>query len=178
MRLTRDSLIVLGIVAAITVTYVVVVYRRQSSTLEAVGGEAAECRRQLEGDLVKTAPIPHMARDIETMKRRFDKDWQRRLPQRQELAGFLREISTHLSEAGLRSDATVIEPGRPTRGTLYNRLPITMKFEGDFLSLASFLKRVDDMTRLTRIEKLRIVPDADGDLLKIEVGMNIYFTEQ
>ena len=45
MRLTRDSLIVLGIVAAITVTYVVVVYRRQSSTLEAVGGEAEYSRR-------------------------------------------------------------------------------------------------------------------------------------
>jgi len=177
MRLSRDNLIVLGVVAAITIAYVLVVHRGQSATLEEIQTQTAERRREIEADQAKAAPIPQMAREIETLKRRFDKDWQRRLPQRQELAAFLREISAGLSQAGLGLHAT-IEPGKPTRGPLYNRLPITMKVEGDFLALAGFLKRVDGMARLTRIEQLRIAPMDHGRDLQIEVGMNIYFTEQ
>ena len=52
-----------------------------------------------------------------------------------------------------------------------------MKFEGSFLELAGFLERVDRMTRLTRVEQLSIAPKGEGDLLAIELGMNIYFTE-
>jgi type IV pilus assembly protein PilO len=177
MRLTRSNLIVLGIMAAVTVTYVLVVFRGQSSTLEGIQARAAQCRRELESDAAKAAPIPHMVREIEAMKRRFDQDWQRRLPQRQELAAFLREISTNLSQAGLGAHAT-IEPGKPTHGPLYNQLPITVKLEGGFLALADFLTRVDAMARLTRIEQLKITRMEGSQRLQIEVGMNIYFTEQ
>jgi hypothetical protein len=52
-----------------------------------------------------------------------------------------------------------------------------MTFEGDFLALARFLRRIDTMARLTRVEKLIIQPGARGDELSIELGMNIYFTE-
>ena len=177
MRLTRSNLIVLGIMVAITVTYVLVVFRSQSGTLEEIETRAAQRRRELESDVAKAAPIPHMVREIEAMKRRFDQDWQRRLPQRQELAAFLREISTNLSQAGLGAHAT-IEPGKSTHGPLYHRLPITLRLEGDFLALAGFLKRVDGMARLTRIEQLKITSMDSNQGLQIEVGMNIYFTEQ
>ena len=175
MPLSRDNLVVLGIVVVVAATYLLVVFRSQSASLEEVRERTAECRRQLEADGVKAAPVPHMARDVETMKRRYDKDWRRRLPQRQELAGFLHEISANLSEEKLSNQ--IIQPGRPTRGSLYNRLPITMKFEGSFLALAGFLKRVDGMTRLTRIEQLSMAPKDSGEDLSIELGMNIYFTE-
>ena len=177
MRLSRDNLIVLGIMAVITVTYVLVVFRSQSATLDEIEARAAECQRELESDKAKAAPIPHMAREIEAMKRRYDQDWHRRLPQRQELAAFLREISANLSRAGLGNHAT-IEPGKPTRGPLYSRLPITMRLEADFLALAGFLKRVDGMTRLTRIDQLRIAPAESDQGRQVEVGMDIYFTEQ
>ncbi len=178
MRVNRDNLIALGVVVVVTVAYLLVVYRGQSATMGEIEARAAECRESLAADSGKAAPIPHMVREIEAMKLRYDKDWNRRLPQRQELAGFLREISENLSEAGLRNDATVIEPGKPSRGPLYNRLPISMKSEGDFLVLAGFLGRVDNMARLTRIEQLSITPKGPGEGLRIEVGMNIYYTEQ
>jgi len=117
-----------------------------------------------------------MMREIEHMKQRYNSDWNRRLPASQELAGFLREISANLAEENL--SRPMIAPGDPTRGSLYNVLPITMKFEGDFLSLAAFLRRVDGMTRLTRIEQLSIRPETTGSGMAIVLGMNIYFTEQ
>jgi Tfp pilus assembly protein PilO len=175
MSISRDNLIVLALLAGLTGGYGLVVYRGQSVALADARRRAAECRRQWQSDTEKAAPVAELAREVVAMKRRYDQGWRRRLPPRQELAGFLREIAGHLSEAKLVN--RMIQPGRPTRGTLYHCLPITMKFEGSFLELAGFLERVDQMTRLTRVEQLSIAPKGEGDLLAIELGMNIYFTE-
>ena len=175
IRPSRDNLIVLGILAVIVVTYMVVIYRWQSNSLDEVRGLIAEGERQLEVNGQKAARVPAMIRQVDRMKQRFNKDWDRRLPQRTELAGFLREISANLAQERLFDQ--MIQPGNPTRGPLYNRLPITMTFEGDFLALASFLRRVDQMARLTRVEKLSIEPADGSNKLSIELGMNIYFTE-
>ena len=175
IRPSRDNLIVLGIVAVIVVTYMVVIYRWQSNSLDEVRGGIAEGERLLEVNGQKATRVPAMIRQVERMKQRFNKDWDRRLPQRTELAGFLHEISANVAQECLFNQ--MIQPGNPTRGPLYNRLPITMTFEGDFLALARLLRRVDQMARLTRVEKLSIKPADGGDELSIELGMNIYFTE-
>ena len=176
MRVPHDNAIVLGIVVTVTAGYLLVIHRTQSADLGEVRASTAECRRKLAADSAKADFVPSMAREIGVMKRRYNKDWDRRLPESQELAGFLREISANLSEEKLVNQ--IIQPGRPTRGPLYNRLPITMKFEGSFLALAGFLGRVDGMTRLTRIEELKIEPIRGSEDLAIELGMSIYFTEQ
>ena len=176
MSFSRDNLIALGVLVAITAGYFLVVHRAQSATLGEVRDRAAQAKRRLEEDRLRASRVPAMVREIEAMKRRYNKDWDRRLPQRQELADFLREIASNLAQERLFNE--IIQPGNPTRGPLYNCLPIKMKFEGDFLSLAGFLRRVDGMTRLTRVENLKIVPGADGRKLLIELGMNIYFAEQ
>lgn len=175
IRPSRDNLIVLGIVAVIVVTYMVVIYRWQSNSLDEVRGRIAEGERLLEVNGQKATRVPAMIRQVDRMKQRFNKDWDRRLPQRTELAGFLHEISANLAQERLFNQ--MIQPGNPTRGPLYNRLPITMTFEGDFLALARFLRRVDQMARLTRVEKLSIEPAVGSEELSIELGMNIYFTE-
>ncbi|HET6428446.1 MAG TPA: type 4a pilus biogenesis protein PilO [Phycisphaerae bacterium] len=176
MRFSRDNWIVLGILTVILVTYVAVVHRWQSSCLEDLQGKIAARKRQHEADAAKAARVAPMMREIQAMKHRYNNDWNRRLPESQELAGFLREISANLAEEKL--SRPMIAPGDPSRGSLYNVLPITMKFEGDFLSLAGFLRRVDGMTRLTRIEQLSIHPQQESNDLAIVLGMNIYFTEQ
>jgi len=175
MRLSRDNWIVLGILAVVTATYVLVIYRWQVSRLEGLRERLAAKKRQLDADAEKAATVPVMVREIEQMKRRYGQDWARRLPRRQELAEFLREISANLSQERLAN--AEIAPGEPIRGPLYNVLPISMRFEGKFLSLARFLSRVEHMTRLTRIEQLSIQPKPDSDVLSVELGMNIYFTE-
>jgi type IV pilus assembly protein PilO len=176
VRISRDSAAVVGVLALVTAVYVLVVYRRQAATLTHLRARAAERQRKLADDAAKASRVPALTREVQAMRQRYNADWDRRLPEQKELAGFLREISANLVEENLQNH--MIAPGEPTRGRLYNMLPITMRFEGDFLSLAGFLKRVDGMTRLTRIEQLRIEPTKDSSNLQIELGMNIYFTEQ
>ncbi len=124
--------------------------------------------------------LPDLARQVGQMQARY-KNMDRRLPKQQELGAFLKEISSDLAEAKLVNQS--IEPGSPQREQLYHTLPIVMKFQGSYLSLAAFLKRIQDMERLTRVQTLIIGPNheesrktTDGDL-SIELHLNIYFTE-
>lgn len=176
MLFSRDNLIVLGILAVITTTYFAVVYRTQSALAENIAARTAEVKNLLETDAMQASRVQPMLREIERMKKRYDdKGPARRLPERQELAGFLHEITSGL--AGEKLAIRSIRPGDPSTNPWYSRLPITLKFEGDFLALARFLKRIDGMSRLTRIERLTINAGQDRKNLAVEMGMNIYFTE-
>jgi Tfp pilus assembly protein PilO len=188
LRAPRESLIVTGVLLATSVAYAAVVHRYQSRTLTGIATQVAAQKAKLEADAVKARQVAPMARQVEQMKTRYNKDWDRKLPASKELPMFLRDIAGNLAQAKLTNG--MIQPGNPYKGSLYNCLPITMKFEGDFLSLASFLKRVDQMPRLTRIENLLINPSEQNQAnsnalagvwvprLSIELGINIYFTEQ
>ena len=52
-----------------------------------------------------------------------------------------------------------------------------MKFRSSYMNLAGFLDRVENMERLSRVQKLIINNDDKGDELDVELQMNIYFTE-
>ena len=174
---SRDNLIVLGIMAVIATTYFTVVHRIQSASARTVSDRTLEVKRLMETELAQANRVPSMIREIEQMKRRYnEQEWGRRLPERQELSGFLRDIASGLSQEKLSNQ--FIQPGNPYQTPRYNCLPITLRFEGDFLSLARFLKRIDGMARLTRIEHMAISSGQAGEKLEIEMGMNIYFTEQ
>jgi Tfp pilus assembly protein PilO len=144
----------------------------------------------------------------------------RRLPRQKELGGFLKEISTILEEGdsgeattlpanpgtnndwegvasagGSKLAVQLIEPGSPTRGELFNTLPITMRFRGTYRQACCLMKRLEQMERLTRIQKLSIKKtcldeqaSSDRDTpagtspksgygMDVEIQMNIYFTE-
>ena len=170
-------MIVLGILTVITITYFAVVYRIQSAAADDVSSQRIEIERHIETDSEMASRVSPMMRQIEKMKQRYnDEYWGQRLPERQELAGFLHEIASGLSQEKLTNQ--FIQPGSPSQTSLYNCLPITLICEGDFLSLARFLKRIDGMTRLVRVERLAINLGEDTQKLQIEMGMNIYFTEQ
>lgn len=176
MRIGKDNLVMVGIFAGLVLAYFAVVYRLQSKWLEQAADQLAQRKRQIETDAVSAARVAPLAQEVEEMKQRYNKDWDRRLPKSKELAEFLREISGNLAQENLGNQLT--KTGTPNRGNLFNRMPITMSFEGDFLALGRFLQRVDSMTRLTRIEQLTIEPKKDaGSALAVELGMNIYFTE-
>jgi len=163
-------------------------YRGQGKELDALKGRIESGKTSIRSQAKTTRIVPDLLRQVDTMKKRY-KDFDRRLPHRQELGGFLREISAHLGEKKFSDQ--LIEPGSPTREDLFHTLPIIMRFRGTYLTSVEFLKRIDKMERLTRIQKLKInriskkspggsvIEDtANGEYdLDIELQLNIYFTE-
>jgi Tfp pilus assembly protein PilO len=180
VKLTKENWIMAGILVALVLTAVFAVYLPQSRQRDQINSQVVSEKLSMETDLKTCQVVPELVRQVDEMKNRY-RNLDRRLPKQKELGGFLREISANLLQARLVNQ--IIEPGKPDQEDLYHTLPIMMKFEGNYLSLANFLKRIDDMERLTRVQKMSISLDRDASKDKpegnvsIELQLNIYFTE-
>jgi Tfp pilus assembly protein PilO len=163
-----------AIVAAMTVAGFAFGYLPSARKMDRIREETAQVQQALEADGQKAAVVPELLRQVEVMKGKY-KDFDRQLPKRQELGGFLREISQNLSQE--RWTNQTIEPGKPVQEDLFFTLPMVLKFQGSFLSLARFLERIDGMERLTRVQKLVVMPGPSEGVLDVTVQLNIYFTE-
>ena len=179
MRLAKDSWIVLGIISAMVAGAVLLVYRGQGTKLDELKMKITSAQAALNTKSQTVAIVPELVKQVESMRKRY-KNFDRRLPGRQELGGFLKDISGHLADEKF-SDQLIV-PGSPMREDLFHTLPIIMKFKGSYLTSVDFFKRIDEMERLTRIQKLKITnnsaKESESDsMLDIELQLNIYFTE-
>ncbi len=171
---SRDNLIVLGILAVLVTVAVVLVYMPQGKKLKQFQSQIVSQKRVLSGELLKASVVPQMLRQVEQMKSRY-RNFDRSLPKRKELAGFLKEISGHLADEKLSNKE--IKPGDPTKEDFFHTLPIKMEFNGSYLSMANMLENINRMERLSRVNKLHIESLPDQEDLKIDLQLNIYFTE-
>lgn len=175
MRINKSSVVVLAVVALFVAVATFVFYIPQNKRLNDLAARSVTMKRQLKEKSSKASVVPELFRQISELKSRY-RNFDRSLPKRQELGGFLREIAGHLADKGLSDQ--VIEPGNPSREELFHTLPIIMRFKGSYLSLGAFLEEIDQMERLTRVQKLNIhAPRAGSDELDIKLQLNIYFNE-
>lgn len=169
----KDNLIICSIVLSLVLAAILFVYAPQGRKMRALETELATQKQTLESDAAKAAVVPDMMRQVQEMKNRY-KNFDRRLPKQKELDGFLREITGNLAQEKLVNQ--LMQIGDPSKTEHFNTLPIAMKFQGSYLALGSFLKRLDSMERLTRIQKLTIQTDPKTGV-NIDMQMNIYFTQ-
>lgn len=176
MKLTRESVIMVVVLAGLVTGSVLGIYRPQSRALADVQQEIATRKAALESDSAKTAVLPDMIRRIQELKSTYG-DFDRQLPKSKELGGFLQEIASIQSKSNLAGGQ--IDTQNPISGPLYNTMPITMRQKGSYLALADYLRRINEMARLARVQRLIIQAPYDGDpsQLDIELVMNIYFTK-
>ena len=169
-----DNWIALGIAVVLLIGCGVSWFIPQTRRLDDLRNEITRQQTQLELNRSEVAVIPALVRRIDALKKEYA-SFNKTMPQSKELAGFLTEISAILASEQITNQS--IEPGDPVREELYHTLPIIMKFEGSYLSLASLLKRIDEMERLTRVQKMAIKTDDNSKSVNIELHMNIYFAE-
>jgi len=172
----------LAILCVMLVVSGLVLYWPQSRAMEDIRKQI-EVEKSVTGTYAaQVAVVPDLRRQVEDMKIRF-RDYGRRMPKQKELGGFLTEIGENFEKE--RLDNRSIEAGGTRREDAFHTLPITMKFQGNYLSLASFLQRIDTMERLTRVQRLHIKvdqksladPKTTEPKIDCELRLNIYFTE-
>ena len=173
-KISKQTVMVLGIVVVAVVAAGLLVFLPQGRKLKHLDQRMTAQTQRLEADASLAAIVPALLREIEESKRHY-KDFDRRLPEQKELGGFLRDIASHLTACNLSNQ--LIEPGNPTRSELFHTLPIIMRFRGSYLDIAKFLRELEQMERLARVERLSIVNDPDTPELEAELQINIYFIE-
>lgn len=178
MQRNKDNYLMIGLLLAMVLAAGLIVYLPQNRKLNHLQAQITSQQLALQSESEKAAVVPQIQRQVQELKSRY-RNFDRRLPKQKELGEFLKQISEKLTDEQLSSQ--LIEPGKPTREELFHTLPIIMKFKGSFPAMAMFLKRIEGMERVTRVQKMSIIndhKDKDKDEgLAIEVQMNIYFTE-
>lgn len=167
----KNWVILLVTVVMLTATSAAVFYP-QHRELKELNARIDAHREVLDRDLEAAYRLPELIDEVEDMKRRY-RNFDRRLPKRQELGEFLREITLNLPAEELISDR--IEPGNPKREERFQTMPIRMRLRGRYLSLVKFLQRIEEMERLARVDKLSMEAKSDTEELTIDMRMNIYF---
>jgi hypothetical protein len=73
---------------------------------------------------------------------------------------------------------TIDIKGDPQRFEQFTQQQVSLKFEGDFLNVFSFLRRAEDMQRLTRVSSI-IIHGADlkAGVVQVEMNMDLYYSE-
>jgi Tfp pilus assembly protein PilO len=163
-------------VAALAVGFAVFGYRPASERQASLAMEIESKRRTLEADEVNARKLPVVALEVEKLKARLER-FDKKLPNQQELGPFIGDITQASQQAALRR--LTVQPGVARRGDLFSELPISLNFEGDFLSVFSFLQQTEAMQRLTRVRSLTLkTKDTKLGTVDVQVSMNIYFTEE
>lgn len=132
--------------------------------------------RELESNRRETAIRETLQIEVDDLRyrlARFDKQ----LPRQVEWGQFLNDITLLRDQAGLR-DCHIIPTGAKPNDT-FVEFPIHVKFEGDFLSVFSFLRQMEQMQRLTRVRDLTVKAKQPGSgVVDVSLSMNIYYTEK
>ncbi len=168
----RKNWLVLMVPLGMLVIATAAVFYPQHRVLQEHSVRISEKEEVLERELAQAARLPELIEEVEEMRRQYH-NLDRRLPNQQELGEFLREITMNLPSDELLSDR--IEPGNPKREELFQTLPIRMQLQGRYLSLVDFLRHIERMERLARVDTLAMEAQPDCDELKIDMRLNIYF---
>ena len=169
---------VLGIVLAVMVAgFYAVAYRPNKQKLDGLQMQIDAKRRDLTSNRTRVQILPDVLLAVNEMRNRLER-FDKKLPKLPELPAFINSITEVSAQAGTRNKWTV-EPGVPVRSELYAEWPISIKFEGDFVNVFNFLRRAEEMQRLTRVKglKVRTLDAGKSGQVQVELSMNIYFAE-
>lgn len=132
--------------------------------------------RELDSNRRETSIRHTLQLEVDELRHRlaqFDKQ----LPRQVDWGQFLNDITLLRDRAGLR-DCHIIPTGAKPNDT-FVEYPIHVKFEGDFLSVFSFLRQLEGMQRLTRVRDLTVKTRQPGSgIVDVTLAMNIYYTEK
>ncbi|HEV2293495.1 MAG TPA: type 4a pilus biogenesis protein PilO [Tepidisphaeraceae bacterium] len=132
--------------------------------------------REIESNRRETSIRNTLQLEVDELHRRLAR-FDKQLPRQVEWGQFLNDITLLRDQAGLR-DCHIIPTGAKPND-LFVEFPIHVKFEGDFLSVFSFLRQMEQMQRLTRVRDLSMRTKRPGSgVVDVSLSMNIYYTER
>jgi Tfp pilus assembly protein PilO len=67
--------------------------------------------------------------------------------------------------------------GTPSRDEQFYELPISLKFDGDFRDVYSFLCDIEDLSRVTRVKKMVVKSSGSEGSVQVEMMLDLYYSE-
>jgi Tfp pilus assembly protein PilO len=151
-----------------------VLHQPAADRLAEVNERIIAMRSELTAVKAQARDLPTIERDVERLRQHVDAS--HRLPQHQEWGPFIRELTAFGEETSLSK--FTVQPGVLRKQDVLSEMPVAVNFEGDYVSACSFLRRVEEMTRLTSTNGLTVhVVDSTVGRVEVQLSMNLYFAD-
>ena len=164
-----------GTLVAVMLVFYMVGYRPQIKQLEAFKSNIQREQNELRDNQNRTRLLPVVAAEVKQLQARVDDSKQ--LPSQQELPEFLKEVALLAQHASLHGFS--VKPGMQSHGDLFDLLPVSLSFDGDYRDVENFLIAAEDMKRLTRIGAISIKNEqGQPGQVQVQLSMNLYFAPE
>jgi Tfp pilus assembly protein PilO len=161
--------------AAGIAAFVFLAYRPANDRLETMQLRIESRQRELDQNRNRTRDLRYLESEVQQLEAQLRHG--RQFPRQPEIGEFIRDI-TQISQA-MALRGWRYQHGLPRRATGYYEMPIEMHFEGDGLNVVSFLRQLEDLQRLTRVQKLTMRgKDTTAGTVEVALTMSIYFAEE
>jgi type IV pilus assembly protein PilO len=173
MRIGLREAILLAVLLALPLTSWWLVFRPQNAVIQQAKREIEHKRAMLQKVQERTVRNQDMARENEEIRKQIE-SIEARLPTTKEVDTVVRQVSDLAIESGL--DSPSIESDKPVAAAMYMEQPLKMKISGDFTGFHDFLRKVEALDRITRINDMKITRATDiNGHMNAEFTLSIYF---
>lgn len=173
MRIGLRELVLLVVLVAVPVASFFLVFKPQNDAIDAAKAEVAHKQSMLDELRKETSQTDDLLKENEALERRIERV-EARLPSNNELDRVIRQVSQLAVAAGLEPPA--LKNAKPLGAALYMEQPLEMKTKGNFGGYYTFLQRLEQLPRITRIPDMKVQRDMQMDgLMNIEFTLSIYY---
>jgi Tfp pilus assembly protein PilO len=172
---TRIQQAILGAALLTAVGFYVLAYRPETDRLQNLAGRIGQNERELTSAQSQARVLPLVQADINRLNATLA-DFKKLPANPGDLGQFEVEMATLARRYNLRG-LSINWQGTPGRDEQFYELPISLKFDGDFRDVYSFLCQMEDLTRLTRVKKMVVKSSGDDGTVQVEMIMNLYYSE-
>jgi Tfp pilus assembly protein PilO len=172
---TRIQQVLVLILLFVAAVFYWLVFRPETGRLQNLVGRISQKERELTQAQTQALVLPQVQADINHLHATLA-DFKKLPANPGDLGEFQIELAQLAKEDHLEG-WSVSWPGTPKRDEQFYELPISLKFNGDFLDVYAFLRQMDDLSRLTRVKNLSVKGDDSDGKVQVEVMMDLYYSE-
>lgn len=176
MRFGARECFLLLLILSLPVTSYLLVFRPQNREIEKTRSEIASKQEILAKLRKETNRSEDLRRANDEIRKNIE-SIEARLPTNREIDSIIRQVTDLAVESGLA--APLVSTEKPERAAMYMEQPINMTITGDFIGFYDFLRKLEHLSRITRIHSMRIQrSDKVNGHMRADFRLSIYYEQQ
>ena len=181
MQIDRNQWIVFGIIAAMTLAFVLGVWMPESRSIRQSRERIRNAEVSLGPNFNQPTALAERQRSVDLLRDQLAAS-DRHVPQGPEIAKLLLSLAEATQASGVVDPQTQTSESR--HHLLFSEMPVEIEAGGDFASIYRLLSSVESMPRLVRVDALnlrrarRVVGDAASDTptMRMSMRVNSFYT--
>ena len=158
-------LICVGSYAILVAPFVWFSYLPKLDTIDTLSDELEQLERRLQVAKRKAAQYKKMMALLKEARGNFEIA-KKKLPQTKEIPNLLANITASGQTSGL--SFLLFEPRSEVRKDFYAEIPVAIRVQGNYKSVAFFFERLSRLSRIVNIRNIKMRPDEESGALYTE----------